>query len=119
MRPMAKRIIGWLVLIPLCAVILVFALANRHLVAVNFNPLVTVDPATPGAGVPLFLIIYAALFLGIALGGISVWFAQGAHRRAERRHRKKAERLEAELASVRGRPQRETDPALAAADELA
>lgn len=116
---MAKRIIGWLVLIPLCAVILIFALANRHTVPVNFNPLATVDPAAAGAGVPLFLIVYAVLFLGIALGGLAVWFAQGAHRREARRHRKDAERLKAELAKVRGRPQREKDPALAAADELA
>ncbi|MCD7058574.1 lipopolysaccharide assembly protein LapA domain-containing protein [Pelagibacterium xiamenense] len=117
---MAKRIIGWLVLIPLCAVILVFALANRHPVPVNFNPLISVDPAAPGAGVPLFLIIYAVLFFGIALGGIAVWFAQGQHRRAERRWRKEAEKLQRELEGVRGRPaRRETDPALAAADELA
>ncbi|WP_404400690.1 lipopolysaccharide assembly protein LapA domain-containing protein [Pelagibacterium halotolerans] len=116
---MAKRIIGWLVLIPLCAAILIFALANRHTVPVNFNPLISVDPTAPGAGVPLFLIIYAVLFFGIALGGIAVWFAQGSHRRAERRWRKETEKLQKELEGVRERPKRETDPALAAADELA
>lgn len=116
---MRKRIVGWLVLVPLCALVLVFALANRHGVAVNFNPLASVDAEAPGYGMPLFLLIYAVLFLGIALGGAAVWFTQGAHRRAERRYRKEAERLRAELDAARRAPAREPDPALAAADELA
>lgn len=115
---MRKRIIGWLVLVPLCAIVLVFALANRHMVAINFNPLVAVAESTPGHGVPLFLIIYAVLFFGIALGGISVWWTQGTHRRAEKRLARENERLKAELETSRRVPARETDPALAAADEL-
>lgn len=116
---MRKRIVGWLVLVPLAVLFLLFALANRHMVAVNFNPLVGVDPGAPGYGVPLFLVVYAVLFLGIALGGAAVWFSQGEHRREERRYRKEAERLRAELDAARRAPAREPDPALAAADELA
>lgn len=115
---MAKRIVGWLVLIPLCAIIVVFALANRHDVAVNFNPLVPADPAVSGSGVPLFLIIYAVLFFGIALGGAAVWLTQGGHRRAERHHKREAQKLREELNAIRRTPAREADPALAAADEL-
>ncbi|WP_196260064.1 lipopolysaccharide assembly protein LapA domain-containing protein [Pelagibacterium limicola] len=115
---MRKRIIGWLVLVPLCAIILVFALANRHTVAVNFNPLVAVAGDAPGYGVPLFLIVYAVLFFGIALGGIAVWWTQGAHRRSEKRLARENERLKAELDAARRAPAREPDPALAAADEL-
>lgn len=116
---MRKRIIGWLVLVPLCAIVLIFALANRHLVPVNFNPLVAVDSNLPGQGVPLFLIVYAVLFFGIALGGIAVWWTQGEHRRAEKRLRKEADRLRAELEAARRAPARQPDPALQAADELA
>lgn len=116
---MRKRIIGWLVLVPLCALVFVFALANRHMVAVNFNPLVSVADGTPGYGVPLFLIVYAVLFFGIALGGIAVWWTQGAHRRAEKRLGKENARLAAELERARRAPARDPDPALAAADDLA
>ncbi len=116
---MRKRIIGWLVLVPLCAIVLVFALANRHTVPVNFNPLVSVAADTPGYGVPLFLLVYAVLFFGIALGGIAVWWTQGAHRRAERRLARENQRLRTELEAARRAPAREPDPAIAATDELA
>ena len=82
---MVKRIVGWFVLVPLCAVLIAFALANRQLVIVNFNPMASADALTaPGIGVPLFLVMFAMLLLGILLGGIATWFAQGSHRRDER-----------------------------------
>ncbi|MEX0599258.1 MAG: hypothetical protein WD205_01365, partial [Rhodothermales bacterium] len=65
---MIKRIVGWFVLVPLCAVLIVFALANRQLVVVNFNPFIPPqDLAAPGFGVPLFLVIFAVLLAGVLL----------------------------------------------------
>ena len=116
---MRKRIVGCLVLVPLCLLVLVFALANRHMVGVNFNPLVPVDENAPGFGIPLFLVIYAVLFVGISLGGLAVWFTQTGHRREERRLRRENERLKADLDRARRAPPRADDPALLAADELA
>lgn len=113
-----KRLIGWLVLLPLCAIVLIFALANRHLVAVNFNPLTTVDATIPGYGIPLFLVIYICLFVGIALGGLAVWYSQGANRREMRHYRKEVEALRAELVATRRAPAAPTDAALLAADDL-
>lgn len=115
---MRKRIVGWLVLVPLCLLVLIFALANRHQVAVNFNPLASVDASAPGVGMPLFLVIYAVLFIGISLGGLAVWFTQSGHRQAEKRLRKDNDKLRAELEGARRAPARTEDPALLAADEL-
>lgn len=115
---MRKRLTAWLVLIPLCALVVIFALANRHVVGVNFNPLVSVDTQAPGFGVPLFLVIYAVLFFGIALGGAAVWFSQGAHRKDAKRYRKEADKFRAELERSRRQPARGLDPAVAATDEL-
>jgi len=115
---MSRRLIGWFVLIPLCALLVVFALANRHAVVVNFNPLAAADLSAPGAGMPLFLVIYAALFFGIALGGVAVWWSQGIFRREMKHFRKKSERLEAELDTYRRQSAAAADPAIAAADEL-
>lgn len=116
---MRKRIVGWLVLVPLCLVVLVFALANRHTVAVNFNPLAPVDATAPGFGVPLFLVIYAVLFFGISLGGLAVWFTQSGHRREEKRLRRENDKLRSDLEHARRAPARTEDPALLAADDLA
>ncbi|HEY4199375.1 MAG TPA: LapA family protein [Devosiaceae bacterium] len=106
---MVKRIAGWIVLVPLCGLLIVFALANRQLVIVNFNPFVSPQALTaPGFGVPLFLVIYAVLLIGVLLGGVATWLAQGRVRREKRQWRKEAEYLTRELDGLRkssARPQ--------------
>ncbi|NMA98517.1 MAG: DUF1049 domain-containing protein [Phyllobacteriaceae bacterium] len=95
---MVNKIVGWLVLVPLCALLVAFALANRQLVSVNINPFVPpVDAAASGYGVPLFVVLYVVLLVGVLLGGIASWFAQGRHRRSERHWRREAQQLSQEL----------------------
>lgn len=114
---MIKRIVGWFVLVPLCAVLIVFALANRQLVVVNFNPFAPAEALTaPGFGVPLFLVIFAVLLIGVLLGGIATWFAQGTHRRDERSFKRENERLHREIEASRRAP---SNPSLLEADDLA
>lgn len=95
---MVNKIVGWLVLVPLCALLIAFALANRHLVTVNINPFTAPAVAdTSGYGVPLFVVLYIVLLVGVLLGGIASWFAQGHHRRRERHWRREAQLLSQEL----------------------
>ena len=106
---MVNRIVGWVVLVPLCLGLIAFALANRHFVAVNFNPFAPVDGTmAPGFGVPLFLVLYVVLLLGVLLGGIATWFAQGQHRRREKHWRREAHtaqwRAGRRCAATRARP---------------
>ena len=62
---MLRRIAGWIVLVPLSLVLILFALANRQLTIVNFNPFVSPESlAAPGVGMPLFLVIFAVLLIG-------------------------------------------------------
>ena len=114
---MIKRIVGWVVLVPLCAILIVFALANREPVTLRFNPFVSSsDPGIPGVGVPLFLVIFGVLLVGVLLGGIATWFAQGQHRRDERSFRRENERLHRELEAAHRAP---ANQALLNVDELA
>lgn len=102
---MIRRMVGWFVLVPLCLVLIVFALANRQLVIVNFNPVAPVESlASPGYGVPLFFVIYAVLLIGVLLGGVATWFAQSHHRQEKRRLRRESERLSVDLAAARRTP---------------
>ena len=111
---MLRRIVGWVVLVPLCLVMIVFALANRQPVAVNFNPLVPSEAVTtPGVGVPLFLVLFAVLLVGVIMGGVATWFAQGQHRRDERSYRRESERLSREVEALR------RSPSLPIVDDLA
>lgn len=102
---MAKRIVGWVILVPLCLGLIVFALANRHFVAINFNPFVSVEGAVaPGYGVPLFVVLFAVLLVGVLLGGIATWFSQGRHRRGEKHWRRESHQLNGELERLRRSP---------------
>lgn len=94
---MAKKIVGWLVLVPFCALLIAFALANRQLVTVNINPFVAPLDPTAGYGIPLFVVLFVVLLIGVLLGGIATWFAQGQHRKRERHWRREAHQLTQEL----------------------
>jgi hypothetical protein len=99
---MVNRIVGWVILVPLCLGLIIFALANRHFVVVNFNPFAPVETAVaPGYGVPMFVVLYVVLLVGVLLGGTATWFAQARHRRGEKHWRREAHMLNGELEKLR------------------
>jgi len=99
---MLRRIAGWIVLVPLSVVLIVFALANRQLTVVGVNPFASPSsPDSSGVGVPLFLVIFGFLLLGVVLGGVATWFASSQVRRERRRWKREAERLSRELDTAR------------------
>lgn len=121
-RSMFKRILGWIVLVPLCVVLILFALANRQLTIVNFNPFAS--PRTlsePGVGMPLFLVIFGVLLVGVILGGIATWIAEGRVRREKRKWQREAGHLTRELEAQRKDSARRAPPRedLLAIDDLA
>ncbi len=94
------RILKLLFAIPAGFAIMLFAVANRQIVRVSFDPL-SRDAPLLWLDVPLFAVALAALAIGVALGGIGAWFAQGHHRRAERRLKREVTRLSDETAALR------------------
>jgi hypothetical protein len=116
---MANRIVGWLVLVPFCGLLIAFALANRQLVTVNLNPFVEpLDATTSGYGIPLFVVLYVLLLIGVLLGGIATWFAQGHHRRRERHWRREAQQLTQELEAQRRLAGQSTTSTLSEVDDV-
>ena len=89
-----------LVVIPLGILFIVFAVANRHLVTVSFDPFNSVDPSV-AVTLPLFVVIIVIAILGVAAGGMATWFRQRHWRRASRRHEADAVRARAEIADLR------------------
>src|SRR6202158_3996956 len=90
-----------LVLIPLGLVFIVFAVANRHLVTVSFDPFGSGDTAFDLPPTPLFAIIIAAMIVGVVAGGSATWFRQRHWRRAARQHEADARQARAQLADLR------------------
>src|SRR5687767_2731469 len=80
-QPMIRKLVFWLVLVPLAIVILMFAVANREVVTVSFDPFSSHQPAA-SVRVPLFVLIFILVILGVIIGGVASWLRQGKHRRA-------------------------------------
>lgn len=95
-----RKFITALVVIPLGVIFIVFAVANRHLVTVSFDPFNTVDPSV-AVTLPLFVVIIAVAILGVAAGGSATWFRQRHWRRAARQHEADARRARAEATDLR------------------
>lgn len=94
-----------LVVIPLGIFFVVFAVANRHLVTVSFDPFNSVTP-TVAVTLPLFVVIIVVAMLGVLAGGMATWFRQGRWRRSARHHEAEARQMRAQLADLRSQAAR-------------
>jgi uncharacterized integral membrane protein len=89
-----------LIVIPLGLLFIVFAVANRHLITVSFDPFNSRDPAV-GVTMPLFVVIIVVAILGVVAGGMANWFRQRHWRQAARRFDADARQARTELADLR------------------
>jgi uncharacterized integral membrane protein len=110
-----RKFLNIVVWLPLGVIFVVFAVANRHLVTVSFDPFNSHDPSL-GFTLPLFAVIIVVAILGVVAGGTATWFRQRHWRRAARQHEADARQARAELSSLRaaatvGRLQHSTPPA--------
>ncbi|WP_353185471.1 LapA family protein [Bosea sp. (in: a-proteobacteria)] len=89
-----------LVLVPIALLIVLFSIANRAPVRISLDPF-SRDLPTLSYEAPLFLVVLAAIFLGVLIGGLASWLAQGKHRKAARRSRREVETLRSETQALR------------------
>jgi len=90
---MIRKIVSFLILVPLGLVIVALAVANRQVVTVSFDPFSAAAPAFV-LHAPLFVLVFVLVIAGVIIGGIASWLKQGKYRRAVRR-------TESELRSAR------------------
>lgn len=96
---MLSKLVFWLVLVPLAIVILMFAVANREIVTVSFDPF---NPAAPAASVsvPLFVMIFVLVILGVIVGGVAAWLRQSGYRRVARQRDAEVSALRREIETL-------------------
>lgn len=99
---MLRKIITWLVILPPVVVLVAFAVANRQAVTLSFDPFSSTSPAY-AATLPLFLLIFAVLIVGVIAGGIAAWFGQGKWRRRARSQDAELRALRQELTVAKAR----------------
>jgi uncharacterized integral membrane protein len=97
-----RKFFNAVIFIPLGVILVVFAVANRHMVTVSFDPFNSHDPAL-SLDLPLFVVIVAVAILGVVVGGSATWFGQRRWRRAARQHEADAREMRAQLADWRAR----------------
>lgn len=95
-----RKFLTAVVLLPVAAVLIVLALANREPV------ILSVDPFTPGSAgwsiqLPLFVVIILSLMIGVVIGAATDWIKQRHYRREARFGRSEVKRLEQEAAALR------------------
>src|SRR5471030_2339686 len=101
-KPVFRKIVTAIIVVPLVAVIVAFAVANRQAVTVSFDPFSSVSPAY-AATLPLFVIVFAVLILGVLIGGIAAWIRQSKWRRTARKLEAQVRALQSEQETIRRR----------------
>ena len=99
---MIRKIVAIIILLPLAAVIVLLAMANRQAVTVFFDPLLSGKPAFTATW-PLFVVVFLALLVGVIVGGLAAWPRQRRLRRAARRAEAEARGLRAENETLKQR----------------
>jgi uncharacterized integral membrane protein len=99
---MVRKLVFWLALVPLAIVILMFAVANREIVTVSFDPFNAAQPAA-SISVPLFVLIFALVILGVIIGGVASWLRQSGYRKAARRRDSDVDALRRENEALNAR----------------
>jgi uncharacterized integral membrane protein len=99
-KAMARKIITGIILVPLAIIIIVFAVANRQMVTVSFDPFSSTAPAY-AASLPLFVLIFIILIFGVIIGGVAAWLRQSPWRRTARKLDADVRALHDELEAIR------------------
>lgn len=95
-----RKVLIVLVLVPLAVVIVMFAVANRQIVTVSFDPFDSVNPAF-AMKAPLFIVIFVLVAVGVLVGGVAAWLRQHKWRVRARHAEAEARELRATLDAQR------------------
>jgi len=90
-----KHIISWIIGLPAAVIIVALSVANRQPVRFSIDPFSQGNPVF-ATEIPLFVLLLAAIFIGLLFGGMASWLAQGKWRRAARSARAEGIKLKQE-----------------------
>lgn len=85
-----------LIALPALALALIVAIANRTSVTLSVDPFSTENPVI-AFDVPLYLLIFVALLIGVLIGGSSAWIGQTGWRRKARKNAREVKHLTRDL----------------------
>ena len=95
-----RRILRWVVGVPIAFLVIGFAVANRRFVTLSLDPFSQAAPSVY-IDLPLWILFFLGIFVGLIVGWVAAWWAQGKHRKAAREARSEISRLQTELSQAR------------------
>jgi uncharacterized integral membrane protein len=99
---MILRLVKLVILVPAAVVLVVLSVANRHAVTLALNPFRPEDQLL-SLSLPLFVLVLAALILGVLIGSLVTWFAQARYRKQARNEAHEARKWREEADKQRTR----------------
>ncbi len=99
---MFRKIVTGIIVVPLAIILILFAVANRQIVTVSFDPFSSTAPAY-AANLPLFVLIFIVLIFGVIIGGVAAWIGQAKWRRGARQLEAEVRQLRSEVNSIEAR----------------
>ena len=94
-----RRILRWVVGVPIAFLVIGFAVANRRFVTLSLDPFSQAAPSIY-IDLPLWILFFLGIFVGLIIGWVAAWWAQGKHRKAAREARSEISRLQTELSQA-------------------
>jgi uncharacterized integral membrane protein len=90
-----RRALSYLIVFPIAVVLIALGVVNAHYVELILDPF---RPETPALSVslPFYVFLFAAVVVGIVIGGWVTWRSQAHWRREARRRTAEAQRWQAE-----------------------
>jgi uncharacterized integral membrane protein len=100
---MYNRFLLIVVFVPLAVILIALAVANRGLSAFTLDPF---NPGNPALTVelPLFVLLFAALAIGLIVGSAATWLKQGRYRKLARQRSQEAQILRQSAQRATARP---------------
>ncbi len=95
-----KNLLKVLILGVIGGIVAAFAVANRNPVPVIVDPFIDRDAAV-SFDVPLYILLFGALFAGLFIGAAAAWMGQGRWRKAARTRSKEAARWKREADNLK------------------
>ncbi len=99
---MLRKIVAALILVPLAVILIAFAVANRQIVTVSFDPFSANEPAA-AVTLPLFALFVLLLIVGVLIGGAAAWLRQSKWRRSARQLQREVRALRQKVDALEGR----------------
>jgi uncharacterized protein YpmB len=95
-----RRILRWIIWVPVAIIVISFAVANRQWTRLSLDPFSSTSPFLT-IEMPLWALFIFGVFIGLIVGWMMCWFAQGRHRKLARERAKDVARLQIELETAK------------------